>query len=548
MSVLARLDQMRKPLERLIAYRPGVPLSMGWGLFHGQDLLGPAQAAYCGAIKAQVLPPMIQTMRGRLESMRGGNGDHTAEFGNLKAYMMMTTHPQKADETFLSQELMRVWPESAGRSATPEATGYLPAELRLYGALLSIPDAQSYCVNQAAPGLIPVSQEYLRALSANDRYQSLLQLAGKGLEPVSYNARFPNDAVADPKIIPGWFTRQGWTKMQQLLEHPESLKADAWVLGESKDLTPQELASLAAEYKTRYSSDFVQAWTEYLNSARVTPYANLGDAVQKLEKIGGQHSVLLQLIGLAAENTSIDTVKSIFQPAKAVVPADGDFVSAAGGYLEDLSSLKNRLSKASQSTGPAHDQDVGEVRSAATMARDAVDRMAVKTFKGPTDQIVKEILLKPITQIDPLLNGDAAKDVNAGGKDLCNAWDRLSRLMPFSPNKAQQSASLEDVQGVFQPDTGQMWRYYDKSLRDSLDCFDSNCTLKASPKVQLSRGFLEFFRGLNRWSRLIYRGSPDPVIRLHVRAASLNHVRQIDLGLGDSHVSLPAESRGIPDH
>ena len=173
------------------------------------------------------------------------------------------------------------------------------------------------------------------------------------------------------------------------------------------------------------------------------------------------------------------------------------------------------------------------------MARDAVDRMALKTFKGETDQVVKELLLRPIALIDPLLDGDAAKDVNAGGKDLCTAYDRLSRLMPFSP-RGQQSASLDDVQRVFQPETGQMWRFYDRSLRDSLDCFDNTCSLKASPKVQVTKGFLDFFRGLNRWSRLIYGGNPDPIIRLQARAAALNHVRQIELVLGDTRVVLPA--------
>jgi type VI protein secretion system component VasK len=542
-STFSRLDQMRKPLERLVAYRSGPPLSMRWGLYQGEDLRVPAQAGYCAAIRTQVLPPLIQSIKSRLASIRTANGDHAAEFGNLKAYMMMTTHPQKAEETFLAQELLRVLQEGPGRAATAEANRLLPAELRLYGVLLSISDAQSDCVNPPVPGLIPGAQDYLRMLNASDRYRSLLQLAGKGLEPVSYGALFPNDAVTDATIVPGWFTRPGWLKMQQLLEHPEeSLKADAWVLGESKDLTPQELSSLAAEYKSRYFNEYVKTWKDFLATARVLPYANVNDSVAKLEKIASQHSVLLNLIGLVADHTSMDKVASIFQPAKAVVPAAGDFQSAAGGYLEQLNSLKNRLAKASQSGGPAHDQDIAEVRGAEAMARDAVDKMALKTFKGETDQIVKDILLKPIVGIDPLLDSDASRDINAGGKDLCNGYDRLSRLMPFS-SRAQQGASAEDVQRVFQPENGQMWQLYNKNLRDSLDCFDTNCSMKANPKVQLSRGFLDFFRGLNQWSRLLYAGGSDPIVRLQARAMPVNHVRQIELILGDSRVALPAGGR-----
>ena len=145
--------------------------------------------------------------------------------------------------------------------------------------------------------------------NASDRYKSLLQLAGRGIDSINYNALFPNDAVSDARIIPGWFTRPGWLKMQQLLEHPEtSLRADAWVLGESRDLTSQELASLAAQFRTRYSTEYVQVWKEYLGAGRVASYANLNDAVAKLEKIANQHSVLLNLIGLAADHTAVNTL------------------------------------------------------------------------------------------------------------------------------------------------------------------------------------------------------------------------------------------------
>jgi type VI secretion system protein ImpL len=539
-SIYARVDQMRRPVERLIAYRMAPPLSMRWGLYHGNDVLASAQAAYCQAVRSQILPPVMRTIRSRLEGIPSGRGDHSAEFGSLKAYMMMTTHPQEAEGTFLANELMSVWAESPALAQNPDSNRLLPAELRVYGALLSLPDAQSYCVSPPVTGLIPSSQGYLKTLNASDRYKSLLQLAGRGIDPVNYNTLFPNDAVSDGKIVPGWFTRPGWLKMQQLLEHPEtSLKADAWVLGESKDLTPQELASLAAQFRMRYATEYVQAWKDYLGAGRVTAYADLNDAAAKLEKIAGQHSVLLNLIGVAADHTAMDSLKGVFQPVKAVVPAAGDFQSVAAGYLEGLNSLKNRVSKASQSTGPAHEQDVGEVRAAETMARDSVDRVALKAFKGETDEVVKELLLRPITLIDPLLIKDETKDVNAAGKDLCMAYDRLSRLMPFSP-RAQQSASLDDVQRVFQPETGQMWRLYDRFLRDSLDCFDNTCSLKANPKLQVTKGFLDFFRGLNRWSRLIFGGNPDPIIRLQVRAAALNHVRQIELVLGESRVVLPA--------
>lgn len=93
---------------------------------------------------------------------------------------------------------------------------------------------------------------------------------------------------------------------------------------------------------------------------------------------------------------------------------------------------------------------------------------------------------------------------------------------------------------MFQPETGQMWKFYNKSLRDSLECFDTTCLVKTNPRAQLSRDFIEFFRRLNRWSRLLYAGTRDPLIRLQVRATTVNRLKQLEMVLGDSHVTLPA--------
>jgi type VI secretion system protein ImpL len=540
-DIISRLDKMRRPVEQLIEYRSGAPLSMRWGFYRGEDLLIPAQTGYCAAIRTQVLPPLLQTMSSRLRAMPGGGADGSGGFGNLKAYMMLTTHPQKVEETFLTRKLFGVWSEASGRTAPLEVKQALPAELQLYAALLSNPEAQKYCVNPASAGVIPVAQGYLRAFSANERYQSLLQAAGGDLKPVNYGALFPNDAVGDPKIVPGWFTHPGWTKMQELLDHPaDSLSTDAWVLGESKELTSQELSSLAAEFKTRYADDYAKAWKDFLDSARVTPYANLNDAASKLEKIAGQNAELLNLIGLVAKHAaSIDKFQTVFQPVSVVVPAEGDFQTGAGAYVNQLNSLKNRLSKAALSTGPAREQDIAEVRKAAAMVKDTVDKMTVKTFKGETSQMVKATLLKPIIQINPLLDRDAAGDINAGGRELCNTYGRLAGLLPFS-RSAQQGASTEDIQRVFQPETGQMWRFYNKSLKDSLECSDATCYSKANPGVQLSKGFIEYFRGLNRWSRLLYGGNLEPIVRLQVRATAVNRLKQLEMVIGDSRVTLPA--------
>jgi type VI secretion system protein ImpL len=535
-SIFARLERMRKPVGQLLSYRSHPAGAMGWGLYRGSELLGPAQAAYCAAIRNQLLPAVFQRMSTRLASIARSGGDPAADFRYLKAYMMMTTYPQNAQAAFLSQELFAMWGGTGG-PATLEVSRFLPAQLHLYGALLPIPDAQNYCVLQASPAVISEAQRYLRGLNADDRYRSLLQRAGEDLIPVDYGKLFPNDAVEDPKIVPGYFTPKGWVKMQDILNHPEQLKADAWVLNALKDLTDEELSSLAGNFRNRYLTEYAQAWKDFLFAARVTPYANPSDAVAKLEKMSSQDSKLLSLIGLVAEHTaSVDTVKTVFQPAKAVVPTQGDFL-AANEYLAQLNVLKNRLAKYARSSGTPHDQDLEEVRSVVSTAEDSVDKIAAqKTFKGETYQIVKEILLKPIKQVD--LKPDSGQ-MNAEGAALCHSYEQLSRRLPFSL-QAEQDASVADIQQIFQPEKGQMWRFFDQFLRDSLDCSDAGCIQKSNPKFQLSRNFVAFFNSLNRWSRLLYGGNQDLLIRLRARARPHNYLKKVEIVYGDRPVTLPA--------
>jgi type VI protein secretion system component VasK len=539
-GIAPRLEKLRLPVATLLDYRENAPWKIRWGLSQTDDLVPPAQTAYCQAIRPQVLQPLIRQMTKRLHEIRNPASDPAADLKVLKAYMMMTSHPSKADASFLGQQLFDLWKEARGGAADPEAARYLPGQLGTYGALLSIPDAQNSCTVPAEPGLIAAAQGHLRGLNINDRYSSLLQRAGKGLKAVNYSQRFPNDTVTDEKIVPGYFTRPGWIRMQELLEHPEeSLKGDAWVLGQSRDLTPEEVSTLGKEIQSRYFNDYVQAWKDYLGAAAVTSYANLADAAAKIEKMSDQHSLLLALIGLSAEHTGVsDQVKAIFQPARTVAAGESDF-QGANDYLQKLGLLQTRLLKASKSSGAERDQSKQEARNAEYVARDAVEQLArTPAFRGDADQLVKAILLKPLKEIDPVIDQDGIGALNARGKAFCDDYIKLAGKLPFA-RKAGQSASVEDVHRLLRPDSGLIWEF-ERELRDSLDCTDTSCAPKSNAKVPITRGFAKFFGGLMRLSRLLYGGRKELLLTLHVRALPLNGLKQLDLSVDNQHFILPA--------
>ena len=83
---------------------------------------------------------------------------------------------------------------------------------------------------------------------------------------------------------------------------------------------------MAADYRTKYAADFKNKWKAYLDSAVVTSYKSWDDAAAKLDEMSGQHSFLLNLIGLASEHAgAVAATSADFQPARAVAPATDSF-------------------------------------------------------------------------------------------------------------------------------------------------------------------------------------------------------------------------------
>jgi type VI protein secretion system component VasK len=523
---LARLEAMRPAIDRLARYHDAGMSGFGWGLGQTRKLIPPAQTIYCTAAREQVVDPLRRRIEARLGSPAAGNPSE--DYRLLKAYMMMTTRPEKADAGFLAAVLL----DASGPGG--HSGRLLGDQLRTYGRLLAIPDARHACVFAPSAGLIESVQGRLRGWNGNDRYQSLLELAGRGLEPVSYDARFPNDAVRDPHVVPAWFTRPGWDRVQDLLRNPgQSLRSDAWVLGGRDEIEPAGWKALAE----RYQSDYIREWKEFLAAAQVSPYASLKDAAAKIERMSGRQSALLRLIGLASEHGAFDPVRPAFQPALSVVAANGSFQAAK--YLDQLDALKNRLLKASESTGAAHEQDSREVRDAATAVQDAVDQ-AARGFQGDSDQLVKALLLRPIVPIGGLLAHQDAQALNAAGKDLCREAEAVTRALPFA--HSAQSASFDAVAGLLQPPAGRLWKLYYETLQDSLICADTGCFVKDAPRYPLSKAFERYFTALHQWSRLLFGAGGDPIVRLRFEALKYNSLQRVDVTVDGSTAPLAAGS------
>ena len=190
-------------------------------------------------------------------------------------------------------------------------------------------------------------------------YAFMLGEAGKNNPPVDYNKSFPAgaQAVSQPHVVPGAFSKGGWTFMKDAIAHPERYTSgEKWVLGDqvASNLDP---AALSAALRQRYYSDFVKQWRTYVKSASVLRYASLKDATVKLASLSGNQSPLLELFSLASTHTAVDdpNVAKIFQRADggAAGSTDRFILPPNQNYMNALVAIQTSLDADRQFAGDA---------------------------------------------------------------------------------------------------------------------------------------------------------------------------------------------------
>lgn len=537
MQTLSELDKYREPVDRLIEYRDHVPMSLRWGLYQGAALLPAAQQQYCTAARRVLVDPTLLSIERRLRKGKT-TADYDSLYRMLKAELMMSGERKRAEPEFLAGELAGLAIED-GRIA-PGSAGAVEPLLRTYARLVTIPAPEEYCLVQADAAVIRTARADLREASAEDKiYSDLLSKAGRGIPPVDYNKIHPNDAVHNSYIVPGAFTAAAWGRMQKFFDQPDKLiSTETWVLGET-NAAPVDPRILSDRLRNRYANDFAGKWREYLNQGTVAHFSSLDDAAKKLDLItSGNQSALLWLFSVAAEQTSPgEPVTARFQPVREVVPKAGDF-SAGEAYLKKLIDLQVLLSNAAHLSGPAREQAINQIRTAATEARKNVGDTAFK-FRTDIGPRVKTLLLQPIVEAEDLVNAQGAADLASASAGLCAPYQAVYAKFPFQAD-AIADADPEQALALLKPAEGPVWRFYSANLTDSLDQGALGFTPKFNPAIQLRPDFILFMNRVLSQSRIFYATPDDPGFRLGLtlRPETNGSVHAIDIYVDDQHYPL----------
>ena len=465
---LQRLDAVRVQLRRLTQYRRhGAPLHLRWGLYSGDLLYEDLRQVYFRSFKnllfGDVHNQMASFLRSRPPSPTNpAEDDYSVSYDTLKAYLMTTLRPEKTDASFLSQFLLSKW---SGPLVSADRSELALEQFKFYSNELPIdnpfPVKDDPLVDQA----VGQSRRYLIAFTgASFVYRGYLDKARQmcKCEPVNFLKKYPEAAgvVREPKIVDRVYTKEGWKVMQVLISHNDWRTDDEWVLGPGvkQTLTP---AMNSADVQKAYQSDYIREWREYVKSASIVPLNGPLDASNKLDKLRGNRSPLLELLCEVSENTSgtSNDIVTAFLPVSVFVKAPCYNLlvqEAARPYVNALSEFKLCIDRYQEnpaaSPGTHLDaysscspQQWPVVLTAASNAipvvdnEAALDRCVVSLLKFEVCPSVKPPKPQPVSDF------------------FCLALNRLSSKYPFRADSIDE-ATMDEFDAFFRPGTGVLSR------------------------------------------------------------------------------------------
>lgn len=525
LDALQRLEALRTKVDTLSLYEhQGAPMHLRWGLYAGDRLYPEVRNAYFGGFDKLMFANTRASMRVALAALPAQpqpTDDYGATYSLLKAYIITTSHPEKSSVEFLSPLLMTQW--LAGRPIDSTRAPLARRQFDTYANELRYANPFPDTADRAT---VEKARAFLRGFAGSERiYQFILAEAAKTNPPIQFNRQIPGSAawVNDGYEVPGAFTKGGAVFVTNALKTVDKyLKGEAWVVGDEVGQIDQN--KLVAELKAKYVGEYIEHWRKFLASASLVRYGSVKDAATKLTAISGNSSPLLALFSIASQNTApagLPEIAQAFQPVQAVTPptvTDKLIGPQNLPYMTALLALQGSLEKVAAAAGPAADAAIAEAGTSAASAKSAALQVASTFTPNPTTrshEIVQNLMLAPIANVEPMLRNFGATAINNGSRALCAAIAPVLRKYPFSSDATAQ-ATFAEVNDLFKPNTGRLWRFYQETLAGIIPLQGSSYV--ATPgAVRISPSFVALLNKAKVFSDAVYAGdSPDPRLTMQV--------------------------------
>lgn len=604
---LARVEPLRNRLHELETWkRDGAPLSYRWGLYAGSSLYGPVRDEYAAIMQRAFVRPVKTSLEDRLRSLEADPKQPSEEFNRrydeLKKYLMLTER-EHLDVDWAAPRDARRWAELAHvKTADDEAT--LQLNVEEYLRLVKSGDVKPAARDERLVSY--VRTELLRTPQVGRLYESLVRDTNTEIAPIRRESIFYGSVapfVGSKKNvkIDGAYTKLGWSKIRRLLDEERTkLTSEGWVLGTEDKVPDEQINKEVAALRQTYFDRYREAWRDFLADLVISRPANSEGSLSELLALSEPEWPYLRLVRLLGENVelelsdveagkgtlleqisakgkeaakqkllgqgpTLDAGGMLLNPERGVSPVEVAFkplvtfgvpapaapgappppptgLSQYQGILHKLIGVLTDLKDAKAAPDPKALTGEFEAAYRATTALLADQ----DSFTRP---LLTPLLLDPIAFSWASVLRDAGGA--AGGLWEMSAWKtwstKLETSYPFAP-EATNDAKIEDFVSFFQPEKGQLWAFYDQSLKGSLERTGNDFTPSRRFKAQVpyTNEFLDCLRRSAKITDATFGADPKaPAVTFEVNLHSVSpDIAEVTIevdGVSRTYTNTPEE-------
>lgn len=535
---LRAVEALRLPAQAVSDHRKyGPPMSYRWGVYPGELMQDAVRETYCRALERSMLTESRQSLERRLSSLTfapGPGDDYDTTYRELKAYLMLTSNPERADAGFLGTVLTARFTAARNLEPNSEFSKLTENQFRFLGSQRT----SGFCGGRAQPAAIAQARVYLNRFPLVDRvYRSMIEEVNRQGPPI----RFADAtlAVSDPREVGYAFSKPGFDQMKAAMGKAlDYLDREQWVLGKTQgEATPQGLLS---ELSSRYQRDFQAQWNNFIEGAAVNRYAGLKDAATKLASLASAESPLARLFCLVSVNTQVENaaISEPFKPFQGFAPPATCAKAPTGpsnqSYLQGLIGLQVGVDRIANAPNPdAERLTESDPAKAAAMTTAQQLNLGAKPA---------QLLKDPILFAEGLLKGVPAAAANGKGGGFCAELRPVLGKYPFAPG-ASSDAQPSDLAAVFAPGTGRLFTFPQEALSEFISPgMGGRFMAKSDARVPVNPSFLNFLNKGGSLSRLFYGAGPSIRVPFSLQVAPSPDLESVVLQIGSK--TLKAASIG----
>lgn len=556
---LTRVEPLRARLRELDTWRrEGPPLAYRWGMYAGDALYEPLKSDYVAIMQRALIRPVKGALEDRLRSIEAdpkrSADDFNRRYDELKKYLMLTER-EHLDVGWAAPRVARLW-ATLTRVTAPEDEALLQLNVEEYLRLVKAGEIAPAPRDERLVSY--VRSELLRTPQVGRLYEALVRDANTEIAPIRREAIFYGSIAAfigskRNVKIDGAYTKLGWAKVRRLLDEERTkLTSEGWVLEAEERIPEEQINKEVAALRQIYFDRYRDAWRELFADLVVARPINAEASLEELLALSEPEWPYLRLVRVLADNVELDVSdaeagrESLLEQAadKAKEAAKqkllGQKVSLDAGALLDRDRAASPVELAFKPivsfgvppaaapgapppppTGLSQYQAIlRKLIGVLTDLKDSKTPPDPKALTGEFEQAYRATtalladqdaftrpLMSPLL-LDPVASSWASVQNDAGGAAgglwEMTAWKtwstKLEGTYPFDAN-APTDAKIEDYAEFFRPDKGQLWAFYEQTLKSSLDREGSDFIPTRRFKAQV--GYTsEFLRCLRRSAKI----------------------------------------------